>query len=154
MYTLSLSTVVFSQDKCPTKLLIIVIILEYRAYLTVKKREIVCVIYFLFSHFLFNLKKTFQIIWENFISFVIFDTCNAVYNWSISLLPPIVLDNPVILTRRISFIWRKPCRKIFFIAISQMPLSYSMRHISSFLEYTVLYPRCHFPTACVTYPAS
>ena len=25
--------------------------------------------------------------------FVIFDTCDVVYNWSISLLPPIVLDN-------------------------------------------------------------
>ena len=24
---------------------------------------------------------------------VIFDTCDVVYNWSISLLPPIVLDN-------------------------------------------------------------
>jgi len=31
--------------------------------------------------------------WENFISFVILDTCDVVYNWSISLLPPIVLDN-------------------------------------------------------------
>ena len=25
--------------------------------------------------------------------FVIFDTCDVVYNWFISLLPPIVLDN-------------------------------------------------------------
>ena len=30
--------------------------------------------------------------WENFV-LVIFDTCDVVYNWSISLLPPIVLDN-------------------------------------------------------------
>ena len=31
--------------------------------------------------------------WENFVFLVIFDTCDVVYNWSISLLPPIVLDN-------------------------------------------------------------
>ena len=29
----------------------------------------------------------------NFVFLVIFDTCDVVYNWSISLLPPIVLDN-------------------------------------------------------------
>ena len=32
-----------------------------------------------------NLRK------KNFL--VIFDTCDVVYNWSISLLPPIVFDN-------------------------------------------------------------
>jgi len=31
--------------------------------------------------------------WENFAFLVIFDTCDVVYNWFISLLPPIVLDN-------------------------------------------------------------
>ena len=31
--------------------------------------------------------------WENSISFVIFDTYDVIFNWSISLLPPIVLDN-------------------------------------------------------------
>ena len=31
--------------------------------------------------------------WENFVLLAIFDTCDVVYNWSISLLPPIVLDN-------------------------------------------------------------
>ena len=31
--------------------------------------------------------------WENFILLAIFDTCDVVYNLSISLLPPIVLDN-------------------------------------------------------------
>ena len=29
----------------------------------------------------------------NFIFLVIFDTCDVMYNWSISLLPPVVLDN-------------------------------------------------------------
>ena len=33
--------------------------------------------------------------WENFV-LVIFDTCDVVYNWSISLLSPIVLDILVI----------------------------------------------------------
>ena len=31
--------------------------------------------------------------WEHFVFLVIFDTCDVVYNCSISLLPPIVLDN-------------------------------------------------------------
>ena len=31
--------------------------------------------------------------WENFIFLVIFDTRDVVYSWSISLLPPILLDN-------------------------------------------------------------
>ena len=31
--------------------------------------------------------------WENVVFLVIFDTCDVVSNWSISLLPPIVLDN-------------------------------------------------------------
>ena len=31
--------------------------------------------------------------WENFVCVVIFDTCDLVYNWSISLLSTIVLDN-------------------------------------------------------------
>ena len=30
---------------------------------------------------------------ENFVFLVIFDTYDVVYNWVISLLPPIVLDN-------------------------------------------------------------
>ncbi len=34
-----------------------------------------------------------QLMWENLVFLVIFDTCNVVYNWFISLLPPIVLDN-------------------------------------------------------------
>ena len=45
-----------------------------------KISAILCVLYFIFLHFiLFNL--------------VIFDTCDVMYNWSISLMPPIVLDN-------------------------------------------------------------
>ena len=30
---------------------------------------------------------------RKFVFLVIFDTCDIVYNWFISLLPPIVLDN-------------------------------------------------------------
>ena len=30
---------------------------------------------------------------QKLVFLVIFDTCDVVYNWSISLLPPIVLDN-------------------------------------------------------------
>ena len=30
---------------------------------------------------------------EHVVFLVIFDTCDVMYNWSISLLPPIVLDN-------------------------------------------------------------
>ena len=30
---------------------------------------------------------------KNFVFLVIFDTCDVLYNWSISLLPPILLDN-------------------------------------------------------------
>ena len=31
--------------------------------------------------------------WENLVFLVIFDTCDVVYNWSISMLPPIELNN-------------------------------------------------------------
>jgi len=48
-----------------------------------KIRAILSVLYFLFLHFL----------WENLVFLVIFDTCDVVYNWFISLLPLIVLDN-------------------------------------------------------------
>ena len=30
---------------------------------------------------------------DNFVFLVVFDTCDVVYNWFISLLPPIVLKN-------------------------------------------------------------
>ena len=30
---------------------------------------------------------------ENVVLLVIFDTCDVMYNWFISMLPPIVLDN-------------------------------------------------------------
>ena len=49
---------------------------------------------------LFSVFTLFYLIYENmstnvrkFVFFVIFDTCDVVYNWFISLLPPIVLDN-------------------------------------------------------------
>ena len=34
-----------------------------------------------------------SIMWENLVFVVIFDSCDVVYIWSISLLLPIVLDN-------------------------------------------------------------
>ena len=37
--------------------------------------------------------KTCLLIGENVVFLVIFDTCDVMHNWSISLLPPIVLDN-------------------------------------------------------------
>jgi len=37
--------------------------------------------------------KICQLMWENFVFLVIFDTFDVIYNWSISLLPPSVLDN-------------------------------------------------------------
>ena len=41
--------------------------------------------------------KTCQLMWKNFVFLVIFDTCDAVYNWSSALLPPILLDNLFVL---------------------------------------------------------
>ena len=38
-------------------------------------------------------QRTGQLMWENLVFLDIFDTCDVVYNWSISLLPPIILDN-------------------------------------------------------------
>ena len=46
---------------------------------------------------LISVYKAFYLILENMgenvVFLVIFDTCDVMYNWSISLLPPIVLDN-------------------------------------------------------------
>ena len=42
---------------------------------------------------LFSVFPLFYLILENMSTNVIFDSCDVVYNWSISLLPPIVLDN-------------------------------------------------------------
>ena len=50
-------------------------------------------LYFLFLHFFVESWKTCQLLWENLVFFVIFDTFDVMYHWSISLLPPIVLDN-------------------------------------------------------------
>ena len=52
-----------------------------------------CVLNFCFYTFLFNLGEHVNWYKKNFVLLVIFDTCDVVYNWSISLLPPIVLDN-------------------------------------------------------------
>jgi len=50
-----------------------------------KISAILCVPYFLFLHFIW-FWKTCQLMWGNFVFLVIFDTCDVVYNWSISLL--------------------------------------------------------------------
>ena len=55
-----------------------------------KINAILCVLYFLFLHFFIKSWKTCQLMWENFVFLVIFDTCDVVHNWSISLLPPIL----------------------------------------------------------------
>ena len=51
---------------------------------------ILCVLYFLILHFFISSWNTCQLMFENFF---VFDICDVAYNWSISLLPPIVLDN-------------------------------------------------------------
>ena len=61
--------------------------------LTYSKRSAICVIYFLFLHFFILSWKTCQLLWENLVFLFIFDTCDVMFDWSISLLPPIVLDN-------------------------------------------------------------
>ena len=48
-----------------------------------KISAILCVFYFCFLHFLFNLRKHCA----NFVFLAIFDTCDVIYYWSISLLP-------------------------------------------------------------------
>ena len=57
-----------------------------------QRSAILCFFIFCFYTFYLILEKCQQI-WENLVFLVIFDTCVVLYNWSISLLPPIVLDN-------------------------------------------------------------
>jgi len=98
LYTLS--TAVFWRHKCqfiflcPTKLLIIVIDhFRIKCLSSSKISAILCVLYFLFLNVFILSWKTCQLMWENLVFLVIFDTCDLVYNWFISLLPPIVFDN-------------------------------------------------------------
>ena len=51
--------------------------------------------YFIFYFYtsLFILGRPVNKKWENFVFLVLFDTCDVVYDWFVSLLPPIVLDN-------------------------------------------------------------
>ena len=53
---------------------------------------ILCVLYFLFYTFYLNLENMLTKV-RNFVFLVIFDTCDVMYHFSVSLLPPIVLDN-------------------------------------------------------------
>jgi len=41
--------------------------------------------------------------WENFVFLVIFDTCDVMYNWFISLLPPIKLMQDVYTSLKLAF---------------------------------------------------
>jgi len=84
---------VSTQFSRPTKLLIIMIIFRIKCLSYSKKGAILWVLYFLFLRFFILYWKTCQIIWENFVSLVIFDTCDVVHSFSIFLLPPIVLAN-------------------------------------------------------------
>ena len=93
-YSCILTSKVSPSFLCPAKLLKIVIILEWSAYLTVKYVQLyVLFIFCFYLHFFIYSWKTCQLMWEIFIFLVIFDTCDVVYNGSISLLPPVVLDN-------------------------------------------------------------
>ena len=57
-----------------------------------KISAILCVFYFLFYTFYLNLENMLTKV-RNFVFLVIFDTCDVMYHFSVSLLPPIVLDN-------------------------------------------------------------
>ena len=68
---------------CPTKLPIIVII---KCWSYCEISAILCFFIFCFTLFCWILEKC-ELMWENFVFLVIFDTCDVMYNWSISLLP-------------------------------------------------------------------
>ena len=53
---------------------------------------ILCVLYFSFTLFYLILENMSTNV-RNIVFLVIFDTCDVMNNWSISLLPSIVLDN-------------------------------------------------------------
>ena len=58
-----------------------------------KISAILSVLYFLFLHFFITSCHVMSTNVRKLCFLVIFDTCDVLYNWSISLLPPIVLDN-------------------------------------------------------------
>ena len=97
LYFYTLSTAVFLHHYCQLSIVSNKIISDNFRTKSVsysEKGAILSVIYFpRFTLFYLILKKTCQIIWKYFVFLVIFDTCDVVYNWSFSLLPPIVLDN-------------------------------------------------------------
>ena len=56
--------------------------------------EISVILFFIFCFYTFYLiLEKSQLMGENVVFLVIFDTCDVMYSWSISLLPPIVPDN-------------------------------------------------------------
>ena len=57
------------------------------------KYNFMCSLFSVFTLFFIKSWKTCQLMWENFVFLVIFDTCDVVYNWPISLLLPLVLNN-------------------------------------------------------------
>ena len=58
-----------------------------------------CVLYFLFLRFFIQFWKTCQLIGENVVFPVIFDTCDVMYNWSLYLLETIVLDSLFVIAK-------------------------------------------------------
>ena len=93
-YSCILTSQVSIQFLCSTKLVIIVIIFLIKCLSYSKISANAISVSFIFCFYTFYLiLETCQLIRENFVFLVIFDTCDVVYNWSISLLPPIVLDN-------------------------------------------------------------
>ena len=59
----------------------------------IKISVILCVLYFLFLNFFYLILENMSTNVRKLVFLDIFNTCDVVYNWSISLLPPIVLDN-------------------------------------------------------------
>ena len=85
---------------CPTKLLIIVIT---KCWSNSKISAILWSLLSVFTLFYLILRKTCELMGENVVFLVKFDTCDVMYNWSISLLPPIRLLYLIIYLLRVWF---------------------------------------------------
>ena len=86
-YSCTLTSQVSAQFLCPTKLLIIVIILEKSAYLQKSKCNFMCSLFFVFTLFYLILEN----ISTNVRQFCFPCKLVNLTSWSISLLPPVVL---------------------------------------------------------------
>ena len=94
---------------------------------------------------------------NNFVFLVIFDTCSVVSNWYISLLPPIVLDNPFALN---SWVYceirtnqiKSPQRTVYYMYIvhNNIPI----RHVDNVIQIQEIsrnLPRKILPPAILLY---